>query len=182
MPLDLRRTTLVVGDMERSLAFYRDALGMAVIYDNLLLRPAEAASLDEAERGLRLVFLRANDDFIGVLGLMEYLKPRKDVVDLAGRAFDTGTSVLVFNVADQGRAFEAASALEGVEVLSEPVERQYPVLLGRRHDPGHGQRAAGSGRFRDRTQPAAGSPALSSAVRGGQLRHRGPQGRESLLR
>ena len=32
-PLDLRRTTLVVRDIEKSLALYRDALGMTVEYD-----------------------------------------------------------------------------------------------------------------------------------------------------
>ena len=36
VPIDLWRTTLVVADIERSLAFYRDTLGMAVIYDNLI--------------------------------------------------------------------------------------------------------------------------------------------------
>ena len=34
VPLDFRRTTLVVRDIDASLAFYRDALGLAVTYDN----------------------------------------------------------------------------------------------------------------------------------------------------
>ena len=33
LPIDLRRTTLVVRDIDASLQFYRDALGMQVIYD-----------------------------------------------------------------------------------------------------------------------------------------------------
>ncbi|MEJ2534574.1 MAG: VOC family protein [Gammaproteobacteria bacterium] len=58
VPLDLRRATIVVDDMERSLAFYRDALGMVVTYDNWVLTPREAPSPEEAEiarpRGPRL--------------------------------------------------------------------------------------------------------------------------------
>ena len=39
VPIDLRRTTLIVEDIETSLAFYRGALGLEVIYDNLIRTP-----------------------------------------------------------------------------------------------------------------------------------------------
>jgi catechol 2,3-dioxygenase-like lactoylglutathione lyase family enzyme len=129
-PLDLRRTTIVVGDTERSLAFYRDALGMEVIYDQAVNTPRDASSVEEAEVARRLVFLRANDDYIGVLGLLEYIKPRKEIVNLEGRAFDQGTTVLVLNHTDAAAAFERARQVEGVVVLSEPKETQYPSYDG----------------------------------------------------
>ena len=59
--VDLRRTTLVVRDIDKSLPLYRDALGMKVIYDEVIGGVT------------RLVLLRANDDFVGVLGLMQRL-------------------------------------------------------------------------------------------------------------
>lgn len=130
-PLDLRRTTLVTADTERSLAFYRDALGMQVIYDQAINTPREAANIEEAEIARRLVFLRANDDYIGVLGLLEYIKPRKEVVDLEGRAFQVGTTVLVFNHEDVNGAFERARQVPGVVVISEPSETQYPSYDGK---------------------------------------------------
>ena len=129
-PLDLRRTTIVTGDTERSLAFYRDALGMQVIYDQPINTPRDAASVEDAEIARRLVFLRANDDYIGVLGLLEYIKPRKEVVDLEGKAFQQGTTVLVFNHQDVAGAFERAKQIPGVVVLSEPSETQYPSYDG----------------------------------------------------
>lgn len=89
------------------------------------------ASVENAEIARRLVFLRANDDYIGVLGLLEYLKPRKDRVDLEGKAFQEGTTVLVFNHQDVAGAFERASQIEGVVVLSEPEETQYPSYDGK---------------------------------------------------
>ncbi len=130
VPIDLRRTTLVVKDIERSLAFYRDALGMVPIYDNLILTPRDAAGIDEAERALRLVMLRANDDYIGVVGLLQYYKPAKERVDLAGTSFMEGTAVLLFNVGDLEGAFARARQVEDVVVLSEPSPVSYPSYDG----------------------------------------------------
>lgn len=130
VPLDLRRTTLVVGDMERSLAFYRDALGMTVTYDNWVLTPRDAASPEEAEVARRLVFLQANDDYVGVLGLLQYTRPLKPVVDLEGTAFHQGTAVLIFNLERLDEVFAKASAIEGVTVVSEPELVTYPSYDG----------------------------------------------------
>ncbi len=130
VPLDLRRTTLVVGDMERSLAFYRDALGMTVTYDNWVLTPRDAASPEEADVARRLVFLQANDDYVGVLGLLQYTKPLKPVVDLKDTAFHQGTAVLIFNLEQLDEAFAKASAIEGVTVVSEPELVTYPSYDG----------------------------------------------------
>ncbi len=128
--IDLRRTTLVVRDIERSLEFYRDALGMVPIYDNLILTPRDAAGVEDAERALRLVMLRANDDYIGVVGLLQYFKPRKETVDLADTSFMEGTAVLLFNVDDLGGAFARARQVEGVVVIDEPMPVSYPSYDG----------------------------------------------------
>ena len=129
-PIDLRRTTLVVRDIEHSLEFYRDALGMVPIYDNLILTPRDAAGVEDAERALRLVMLRANDDYIGVVGLLQYFKPAKERVDLGGTSFMEGTAVLLFNVDDLGGAFARASAVDGVVVIDEPMPVSYPSYDG----------------------------------------------------
>jgi len=131
VPVDLRRTTLVVTDMEASLAFYRDALGMTVIYDNPINSPRDATNVEDAEIARRLVFLQANDSYIGVLGLLQYLKPKKERVDLTGRAFQEGTTVLVFNLEDNRAAFERARQVKGVTVLAEPEETSYPSYDGK---------------------------------------------------
>ncbi len=128
--LDLRRTTLVVRDVDRSLALYRDALGMTLSYDNMIRTPRDAKTDEESEVSRRLAFLQANDDFIGVLGLLEYRKPRKTqpVSDLA---FEPGTTVMVFNVNDLDERWDAVVAVPGVEVLSEPTETSYPSYDGK---------------------------------------------------
>ena len=131
VPIDLRRTTLVVRDIDTSLEFYRDALGMQVIYDTLIRTPRDAKSDEEAERSLRLVFLRANDDFVGIVGLLQYLKPKKTPAHQGLEPFTPGSSVLLFNARDVAAAFGRARNVRGVRVLSEPSETRYPSYDGK---------------------------------------------------
>lgn len=129
VPIDLRRTTLVVRDIDNSLALYRDVLGMQVIYDNRIRTPRDAATDAEAERASRLVFLRANDNFIGVLGLLQYVKPEKHR-ELKHEAFQPGTVVLLFNAENVEEKFAAAEQVKGVKALSEPRLTSYPSYDG----------------------------------------------------
>lgn len=128
--LDLRRTTLVVRDVDRSLALYHHALGMNISYDNMIRNPRDAASDEESEISRRLTFLQANDDFVGVLGLLEYRKPRKEQ-PISDLAFEPGTIVLVFNVNDLDQRWDDVIAVPGVEVISEPTEVSYPSYDGK---------------------------------------------------
>lgn len=131
VPIDLRRTTLIVRDMENSLRFYRDALGLKVVYDNVIRTPRAAASDEAAQRSLRLVFVRANDDFIGIIGLIEYRKPVKAPPALPPDAFSIGTNVLLFNAKDLDGTFAKARAVPGVTIVEEPVETTYPGYDGK---------------------------------------------------
>lgn len=127
VPLDLRRTTFVVADTERSLAFYRDALGMVVTYDRMIRNPRNAATDEESELARRLVFLRANDTYIGVLGLLEYTKPVREPDPQDPKPFQPGDVVLVFNVEDVDAAYAAAMAVDGVASVTVPQDVTYPA-------------------------------------------------------
>ncbi|MBT8444762.1 MAG: VOC family protein [Gammaproteobacteria bacterium] len=129
--IDLRRTTLIVSDIENSLRFYRDSLGFEVIYDNMIRTPRDAGSDEEAEISRRLVFVRANDDYIGIIGLLEYVKPRKQVRAPELEPFSTGSAVLLFTTKDLAGKFPKAAAVPGVTVLNEPTETQYPSYDGK---------------------------------------------------
>ncbi len=132
VPLDFRRTTLVVRDMEASLAFYR-AIGLVPIYDNIIRTPRDAPTDAAAERSLRLVFLRANDDYIGIIGLMEYSKPEREARPARAeddRILHPGDVVLVFNVQNQEEVFARAIASPGVRVGETPHIVTYPGYDG----------------------------------------------------
>lgn len=131
-PLNLRRTTLVVRDIETSLAFYRDALGMTVEYDQELTSPGLSmrAGADGANRS-RLVLLKANDDFIGMLGLWQFLdQTEHDLAAPDAADFTPGEIVLLFNAENLEEVFPKAAAVSGVEVIGEPKRRAYPSPQG----------------------------------------------------
>lgn len=48
-PVDVRRTTLIVHDVDRELAFWRDALGLTVVYDKVIDQPLDGADAKGGE-------------------------------------------------------------------------------------------------------------------------------------
>lgn len=131
IPIDLRRTTLVVRDIEASLALYRDALGMRAAYDQELTSPRLGRAGSDGVNRSRLVLLEANDDFIGMLGLWQFLdQTDHDRAAPAAADFTPGDIVLLFNTDDVEAAFARAAAVPGVTVVSPPAERRYPSPQG----------------------------------------------------
>jgi catechol 2,3-dioxygenase-like lactoylglutathione lyase family enzyme len=131
VPIDLRRTTLIVRDIDNSLRFYRDVLGLKVAYDQIIRTPRDAVSDAAADRSLRLVLMQANDDFIGMIGMIQYLKPVKPVPAKPAEPFSIGSMVFVFNVKDAAAKFAAARAVPGVRVIDEPTRTTYPGYGGK---------------------------------------------------
>jgi catechol 2,3-dioxygenase-like lactoylglutathione lyase family enzyme len=130
-PVDVRRTTLVVSDVDASLAFYRDALGLKVVYDQMITRPGRPEDPPGTERRMRLALLRANDDFVGVIGLLEYTSPRLPDVPNEAKRPGIGDVILVINASDLDRRFERVKATPGVRVASEPQLTEYPSPDGK---------------------------------------------------
>jgi catechol 2,3-dioxygenase-like lactoylglutathione lyase family enzyme len=131
IPVDVRRTTLIVRDVDKSLAFYRDALGLKVVYDQVITRPGRAEDPPGTERKMRLALLRANDAFVGVIGLLEYTSPRLPAPPDERRRPGIGQVILVINAQDLDRRFERVRATPGVQVASDPQLTQYPSPDGK---------------------------------------------------
>jgi catechol 2,3-dioxygenase-like lactoylglutathione lyase family enzyme len=118
IPVDLRRTTLVVRDVDKSLPLYRDTLGLKVIYDQVIGGTT------------RLVLLRANDDFIGVLGLMQRLNQTEEAPPPEFRRAQAGDPILVFNLKDLESRFERIRTTPYVTVADTPRLIDYPAAGG----------------------------------------------------
>jgi len=131
LPVDVRRTTLVVRDVERALAFYRDALGLKLVYDQEIVRPPRPEDASGAERRMRLALLRANDDFVGVIGLLEYTSPRLPEPPGEPQRPGIGDVILVINATDLDQRFERVRATPGVRVATEPQLTTYPSPDGK---------------------------------------------------
>ncbi len=131
-PINLRRTTLIVKDLEASLPLYRDALGFEVVYDQELASPGLVTrhGADGTNRS-RLVLTQTNSGAMGMIGLWQFLdQTEKDLVAPNAADFTPGEIVLLFNTTDLEGRFTAASAVPGVKVISPPTERHYPSPAG----------------------------------------------------
>lgn len=121
-----RRTTLIVRDIDTSLMLYREALGMKVIYDNIL------QSTDGTES--RLIFLKTTDEYVGILGLWEldYGNPSSDrrKLPIERKAFVPQGNIHLFNTNDLETKWKRAIKVPGVEVYREPSYREYPSYDG----------------------------------------------------
>ena len=127
-PVDVRRTTLMVRDIDASLAFYRDALGLTVIYDQELGGGIDEKG-NEREPSARLALLRANDTFVGVIGLYHrYTDPEPPPPE--NRRPVTGDVIIVVNATDLDERFDKVRNTPGVTVHTEPELRVYPTPDG----------------------------------------------------
>ena len=132
IPVDIRRTTFVVRSIDASLPFYRDALGLTQVYDQLI-GAGTAADGTPTPATIRLVLLRANDDYVGLLGLMQRLDstppPRREL-----RKAQAGETIIVINVRDLEQRFPKVAATPGVTVAESPHLVQYPAPGGGKID------------------------------------------------
>lgn len=72
----VKRTTLIVRHIERSIVFYRDVLGMSIWYDDeITLSGVGLAAGGKGDR-TRLVIMKGPDPVLGMIGLLEFTAPR----------------------------------------------------------------------------------------------------------
>jgi catechol 2,3-dioxygenase-like lactoylglutathione lyase family enzyme len=122
----VKRTTIVVADIERSLSFYRDLLGMDVFYDGRIGNPGATDVTATPCEALRMVVLQAQSSEVGMIGLMEIQQP---CLPLAATEWDkrlkTGEAILVIPT-DEMRALHERMVATGVCVVTPPVRVVVP--------------------------------------------------------
>jgi catechol 2,3-dioxygenase-like lactoylglutathione lyase family enzyme len=125
VPVDIRRTTLVVRDIDKSLPLYRDALGLKVVYDQLI---GGGKNTDGSVKppSVRLVLLRANDQFIGVLGLMQRLNQPALPPLTEFKRPNAGGMIMVINAKDLEARWEKIKTTPHIKVDTEPYRIEYP--------------------------------------------------------
>jgi catechol 2,3-dioxygenase-like lactoylglutathione lyase family enzyme len=94
MPNLVKRTTLIVRSVARSVAFYRDVLGFSVWYDDQI--ELSGVGLAAGQRGdqTHLVIMKAADPVVGMIGLLEFTAPR--LPEPAGPKRGLGIGDIVF--------------------------------------------------------------------------------------
>ncbi len=132
LPTDIRRASIVVRDMERSLEFYRDVLGLEVNYDTVVELSGVNLPVGEPGAKARLVLLNGNDPYIGWIGLLHPFDPVLEGNDEPyAKRLAPGTTFLVVNTDDAEATCEAAVKLEGVTMTGPTRLQVYPGRDGR---------------------------------------------------
>ena len=126
---DLRRTTLIVSDIEKSLELYRDILGFKVNYDSEVTMSGVALPAGEPGAKARLVLISSNDSWVGWIGLLEWLDPIIEAPEPRTR-LGIGDAVLVFNTELVDEHCAAAAKLPDINMTAPVSETTYPARAG----------------------------------------------------
>ena len=124
----MRRATLIVRDIEKSLALYRDAIGLKVVYDQKIGGGTDKDGKVKPPT-VRLVLLRANDDFVGLIGLMQRLDDPNPPPAEVKRPM-AGNVIVLINAQDLETRFEKIKTVPGVTVRTPPERVEYPAPGG----------------------------------------------------
>lgn len=119
----LKRTAIIVRDMERSLAFYRDALGLNVWAEGTAGEelPALYQLLGMPPCQVRWVVLQSEDVDWGMVGLFELTDPApEDDTHPSIDRVNRGEACLVFHTPDVDALYEKARSL-GLTILCPPT-------------------------------------------------------------
>jgi catechol 2,3-dioxygenase-like lactoylglutathione lyase family enzyme len=119
----LKRTAIIVTDMERSLRFYRDVLGLNVWVEGRMGKevPAMFKLLGLPPGAVRWVILQSADVDWGMVGLFELRRPAPPRVRHASRRFaNRGEACLVFQTHDVDAVHRGARAMR-LPVLCPPT-------------------------------------------------------------
>ena len=128
-PTDLRRTSLIVSDIDESLKLYRDVLGFQVNYDAEVTMSGKALPAGEPGAKARLVLVSSNDSWVGWIGLLQWLDPKLDVPAPRTR-MGIGDALLVFNTEKVDEHCEAVAKLSDVNMTAPASNTTYPGRAG----------------------------------------------------
>jgi len=128
MPTIIKRTTILVRDMDKALEFYRDILGLGVNYDEELTLAEELRPAGNAGDKVRLVMVAGEQPESGVIGLLQWLDPPMQG-DAPNNQVGYGNPVFVLTVEDVQAIYEQAQAA-GLKLLNPPAELVFPAIGG----------------------------------------------------
>ena len=119
MVTEIHHTSFTVSDMERSISFYKDILGMEMVWDSyregIPINGPVADNLTECPGAdLRIVFISGGG---GLIELIQYTPPGKPQGD--DKAGDTGNVHVAFRIADMQSFYQKLLA-SGTRVHCEP--------------------------------------------------------------
>ena len=96
----IKRTTLIVRDIQKSVEFYTTIMGMKVWYDQEMPVGGEMLPAGEPGARVRVVILQGHDPEVGMLGVMQYLDPPIEDPGPYAKTIGVGTAMFVAGAED----------------------------------------------------------------------------------
>ena len=118
----IKRTTLIVRDVQKSVEWYEQVLGMTTYFDTEVVL-SEGTSMAAGKAGDRthLVIMKCEDPVIGMIGLLQWVDPPLPAPAEIPTSVGYGNPIFVVASDDSRAAYESARAL-GTHVHAEPHE------------------------------------------------------------
>jgi catechol 2,3-dioxygenase-like lactoylglutathione lyase family enzyme len=124
----LKRTTLIVRDMEKSIEFYRDVLGMTKYYDNQITLGGDLLPAGNEGDVTHLTMWKCEDPVIGMIGLLEWIDPVWEAPEITYKV-GYGNPVFVAGIEDAEEVYEKAKKM-GCVIRAPLSEAEYPAAAG----------------------------------------------------
>ncbi len=122
----LKRTTIVVRNIEASLAFYRDLLGMDVFYDSVIGNPGASELTQIPCSGLHMVVLSVGGADMGMVGLMQFKDADPPLAQTEWESrLKAGETILVIPTENM-RALHDEMLARGTTVVTPPTKMEVP--------------------------------------------------------
>jgi catechol 2,3-dioxygenase-like lactoylglutathione lyase family enzyme len=96
----IRRTTLIVRDIDLSVDFYRNVMGMELWYDQKMSVGGQVLPAGEPGAKVRVAILKGADPVVGMLGIMAFLDPPIEIPPLPKRPLQIRDSIFVASAKD----------------------------------------------------------------------------------
>ncbi len=117
----IKRTTLIVRDIEKSVEWYQRVLGMTIYFDTEVVLSGGGMAAGKSGDRTHLVILKCEHPEIGMIGLLQWVDPPLPAPAEIPTRVTYGNPTFVCASDDSRAACEAARAL-GTHVHAEPHE------------------------------------------------------------
>ncbi len=117
----VRRATLIVRDIELSLDFYKNVMGMEVWYDNVMSVGGQVLPAGTPGAKVRVVILKGNDPLVGMLGIMAFLDPSIETPPQLKRSVKIGDAIFVCGSPNVHAIYERMKSAP-VHIVSPPYD------------------------------------------------------------
>lgn len=117
----IKRTTLIVRDVQKSAQWYEEVMGMTVWMDTDFTLSGEGLAAGKAGDITHLTIMQANDPVIGMIGLLQWVDPPMPAPAEIPTTVTFGNPTFVVEAEDARQSFEAAKSF-GTHIHSAPHE------------------------------------------------------------